>query len=237
MSPRLDQRLELGLRDRVGVLGRPGAGALAAGRQSGGHAHGHEPRRRISPGRAGGGAPRSQSRSTWPTGSSARGHHPDLVDPEGGVRLHPAQERVEVVERVAAGERGALDLGGVAAHVGAVAVEHVDLVLHLVGVEAEEVAGVGVLRDQAQRLALAAAADQDRRAAGPDRRRDADRLGQAVVPALEGAVVVAPHLPADLQRLLEPLEPLGGGRERDAEAGVLALVPGRADARASPGRR
>ena len=49
-------------------------------------------------------------------------------------------------------------------------------------------------------------------------RRLADRLGQLVVLALERAVVVAPHLEADLQRLLEPFEALGGRRERDAEA-------------------
>ena len=42
----------------------------------------------------------------------------------------------------------------------AVPVEHLELVGDLVGVGAEQVAGVGVLRDEPQRLPLAAAADQ-----------------------------------------------------------------------------
>jgi hypothetical protein len=44
------------------------------------------------------------------------------------------------------------------------------------------------------------------------------------------AVVVAPHLQADLQRLLEALEALGDRWVRHAEPAVLALVPGGADA-------
>src|SRR6201996_4551988 len=47
--------------------------------------------------------------------------------------------------------------------------------------------------------------------------RDADRLRKLVVLAFEGAVVVAPHLVADLQRLFKPLEPLGYRRIRHAE--------------------
>ena len=46
----------------------------------------------------------------------------------------------------------------------AVAAQHVELVGDLPGVDGEQVAGVGVPGHQAQRLALAAAADQDRRA-------------------------------------------------------------------------
>ena len=45
-----------------------------------------------------------------------------------------------------------------------------------------------------------------------------------------GALVAAPHLLADQDRLFEPLEPLGHGREGQAEAGRLVGVPGRADA-------
>ena len=51
---------------------------------------------------------------------------------------------------------------------------------------------------------------------------------------VERPVVVAPHLPADLQRLLQPLEALGDGRVRHAETAVLALVPCRPDAEHGP---
>ena len=67
--------------------------------------------------------------------------------------------------------------------------------------------------------------------------RAAQRLRELVVPALVRAVVVAPHLQADLDRLLEPLEALGRRRERHAEAAVLALVPRRADAELGPAAR
>ena len=43
-------------------------------------------------------------------------------------------------------------------------------------------------------------------------------------------VVVVPHLVGDLERVLEPLEALLQGRKRHAEAHVLALEPGGADA-------
>ena len=56
----------------------------------------------------------------------------------------------------------------------------------------------------------------------------------AVVLPVERPVVVAPHLVHDLQRLLEPLEPLRQRRERHAERQVLALVPGGADAEHGP---
>ncbi len=48
--------------------------------------------------------------------------------------------------------------------------------------------------------------------------------------ALEGPVVVAPHLLADAHGLVEPLEALARRREQQAEAARLLLVPGRADA-------
>ena len=57
------------------------------------------------------------------------------------------------------------------------------------------------------------------------------------MPALVRTVVVAPHLEADLQRLLEALEALGQRRERHAEAEVLALVPGGTDAELGPAAR
>ena len=60
--------------------------------------------------------------------------------------------------------------------------------------EVEEVAGVAVLGDEAQRLLLPAAADEDRRARALDGLRVADRRAEPVVLALVGPVVVAPHL-------------------------------------------
>jgi drug/metabolite transporter (DMT)-like permease len=158
----------------------------------------------------------------------------DQVDPELGVLLHLAQEAADVALGVNPAEDRLLD-GVVVAPLGvAVRAEHVELVADVRHRRAEQVARVGVLRDQAQGLLLPSPADEDRRARRLQRPRDADRLRQLVVLALVGAVVVAPHLLADLQRLLEPLEPLGDRRVRHAEGAVLALVPGRADAEHRP---
>ena len=89
----------------------------------------------------------------------------------------------------------------------AVPVEHLDLVGHLGRLDAEQVAGVGVLGHQAQRLALAAAADQDPgRPSLSGGGRTASRPAGSACP--RRAVVLAPHLAADLQRFLQPLEAL-----------------------------
>ncbi|MEN3271844.1 MAG: hypothetical protein V7636_605 [Actinomycetota bacterium] len=107
--------------------------------------------------------------------------------------------------------------------------QHAELVRDVVRAS-EEVACVGVLRNEPQRLLLATAADEDARTRRSDGPRPAQRLGQSVVLALIGAVVVAPQLEADLQRLLEALEALGRRREGHTQPEVLALVPGGADA-------
>ena len=188
--------------------------------------------------RAGGAAPRSQSRLDVPTGSSAGGITQTWSIPRAAYASIRRRNASRSSKRVAAGERGAPDLGGVAAHVGAVAVEHVDLVLHLLGLEAEEVAGVGVLRDQAQRLALAAAADQDPRAAGAGSaagRRPSRPAGSAVPSK-------APSSSLHIWRQICSASSSRSKRseverEGDAEAVVLALVPGGAECRASRGRR
>ena len=82
-----------------------------------------------------------------------------------------------------------------------------------VGRVADEVAGIGVHRDEAERLAFATAADQDPRPRRADRARRAQGLGQLVVRALVGPVVVAPHLEADLQRLFQPFVALRAAAE------------------------
>ena len=101
------------------------------------------------------------------------------------------------------------------------------------GRSAEDVAGVGVLRHQAQRLLLAPAADDDLRV------RLAENLGRVeqslrlIVLALErlaGAVITLPHGMHDLEGLVKHLEADSELRHRKAESVALLLVPGRADA-------
>src|SRR5262249_61704885 len=99
---------------------------------------------------------------------------------------------------------------------------------------AEEVARVGVLRDESQRLALPASADEDPRPGRAHGCRAADGLLEPVVLAVERAVVGAPHLQADLDRFLEALEALGRRRGPHAQAPGLPLVPRPADPRLGP---
>ena len=65
------------------------------------------------------------------------------------------------------------------------------------------------------------------------RRRAAERLGELVVPAVVGTVVVAPHLQADLDRLLEALEALreSAGTARPAHGARARTRPRRSRAR------
>ena len=65
------------------------------------------------------GSTSSQIRVMLPTGSAASGPVRDLVDAQRCQRLHAAQEAFHVVERVVSADDGALDLGRVAALVGA----------------------------------------------------------------------------------------------------------------------
>ncbi len=101
----------------------------------------------------------------------------------------------------------------------------------------EQVARLRVAGDQEQRLLLPAPADDDGRVGPGQRLRGVERAPEPVVRAVVGAVVVRPHLQADLQRLLEALEALGRRWEEQPEPAGLRLVPRRADAEHRPGRR
>src|SRR5271166_1041820 len=97
----------------------------------------------------------------------------------------------------------------------AVGAQHVQLASQVRA--GEQVTGVGVLGHEAQRLLLPAAADHDRRMRPGQGLRRVQRPLELVVPAPVRALVAAPHLQADLQGFLEPLEAFGDGRESDAE--------------------
>ena len=90
---------------------------------------------------------------------------------------------------------------GVAALGRAVLVQDRDLVAHGVRI-AEQVAGVGVARDEPQRLLLARAADEDRDAL-LQRPRVADRLRHGRRAALEARRARAPHERQQLERVLQ----------------------------------
>src|SRR5437016_13905994 len=97
----------------------------------------------------------------------------------------------------------------------------------------EEVAGIGILGDQAQGFLFPAAPDQDGWVRARERLRRVERALELIVLAPErlfAAAFAFPHLLADLECLLEPLEPLLDWRERDAEAAAFCFVPCGADA-------
>src|SRR5438132_13928186 len=95
----------------------------------------------------------------------------------------------------------------VAPHVLAVALEHVELVADRLRVP-EQIARVGVLRDQSQGLLLPAPSDQDRWPAGLNGAREIEGAFDPVVLALERGRLVTEHRPADPDRFLEALEAL-----------------------------
>src|SRR5438874_6940159 len=97
----------------------------------------------------------------------------------------------------------------------------------------EEVAGIGILGDQPQGFLFPAAPDEDGWVRAREGLRRVERALELIVLATErlfAAAFALPHLLADLECLLEPLEPLLDWRERDAEAAALGFVPGGADA-------
>ena len=103
--------------------------------------------------------------------------------------LGAAQQRV-VVAGVADLHR-APDLGRIAADVGAVRVEDAREARDLVRLAAGRIPDVRVLRDHAQRLALAATADPERRIRPLHRLRVRDRVAQRVARALEVRALLA----------------------------------------------
>jgi glutaryl-CoA dehydrogenase len=131
--------------------------------------------------------------------------------------------------------RGLLDAVVVAAFSGAVLAQHVELVCHLGGVE--DIARVRVAGHQPQRLLFPGAADENGRVRPGRRLRGIQGAFQLVVLPVERAVILAPHLQADAQRLIEPFEPFGKRREEQAEPVCFGLVPGRPDAQHRPAAR
>lgn len=162
-------------------------------------------------------------------GVVGRGSEHDLGDPEGRQLLH-LREEVGVVRIRERGDDRLLDRVVVGSEAIAVPAKNVEEVRHPLGVRGGEVHDLRVLRDQAQGLPLPLTADHDRRVGPLDRRRAGQRLLQRIVRPPVGAVVVAPHLQRDLQRLLQSFEPFGQRRERHAQAAVLPVVPRGADA-------
>ena len=106
-------------------------------------------------------------------------------------------------------------------------VEDAHQVADVIG-SAEDVAGVGVLGDEAERLPLAAAADEDRDVAA-DRPRVVVRAVDPVVRALDGRLLLREHRARDAERVLEQLEAHLQRREVEAVGAVLALEPGGAE--------
>lgn len=84
-------------------------------------------------------------------------------------------------------------------------------------VGAEDVACVGVLGHEAQGLALATAADKDVRVRSTEHCRRVERASQSIMAPLESTLILAPHLQADLQCLLETLKALAERREGETQ--------------------
>src|SRR5207248_2979771 len=118
----------------------------------------------------------------------------------------------------------------------AVTLQYVQLVRDLR--RRKEIARIRIFGDEAKGLLLAHAADHDRRMRPREALGRAQRALERELFALETRLVALPHLQAQAEGVLEPLEPLGDGLKRDAEALRLVFVPPRTDAEhpAAPGQ-
>src|ERR1035437_3630174 len=120
------------------------------------------------------------------------------------------------------------DLGRVTTDRLAVPVQNLELARSFLE-GAEPVGNVRELRRQLQSSLLTTAANQDLRAAALDRPRDVARPVDSVVVAGEARPLLREHRPSDRQRLFETIFAPADGRELEAVALVLRLVPGGAD--------
>ena len=102
----------------------------------------------------------------------------------------------------------------------------------------KEIARIRIFGDEAKSLLLAHAADHDRRMRPREALGRAQRALEREPFALETRLVALPHLQAQAEGVFEPIEPLGDGLKRDAEALRLVFVPPRTDAEhpAAPGQ-
>src|SRR2546427_8184602 len=156
------------------------------------------------------------------------------LDAHAGEPLQAADHFAQVFAVLAQVEReqgGLLDSVVMAADGLAVLAKNVELARNFGS--GEEVAGIGILGDQPQGFLFTAAADEDGWVRAREGLRRVERPLELVVLAPErlfAAAFAIPHLLADLQSLLEPLEPLLDWWEGDAEAAAFCFVPCGADA-------
>ena len=122
---------------------------------------------------------------------------------------------------------GLLDRVVVALLLIAVRLEDVELARRLR--RREQVACVRVFGHKAERLLLARAADHDRRMRPCEALRGVERTLEDETLSCEAGLVALPHAYAELERVLEPIEPFRKGWERDAERSRFRLVPRGAD--------
>src|SRR2546425_1360070 len=153
----------------------------------------------------------------------------DGLDAHAGQPLQSADHLAQVfavVAQVERKQRRLLDVVVIAANGPAVLAQNVELAWDLGS--GKEVAGVRILGHKPQRFLFAAATDQDWWVGAAERLRRVERTLELIVLAPERLFAAAfslPHLLADLQCLLEPLEPFLDWRERDAEAAAFCFVP------------
>src|SRR3989442_1841546 len=157
-------------------------------------------------------------------------HVPDYgLDAYAGQPFQAADHLAQifaVVAKVERKQRGFLDVVVIAANGPAVVAQDVELAWDLGS--GKEVAGVRILGHKPQRFLFAAATNKDWGVGAAERLRRVERTFELVVLAPErlfAATFSLPHLLADLECLLEPLEPFLDWRGRDAEAAAFCFVP------------